>query len=313
MMSRILWPGVACLLILVCLANAQMDTAIDCQIRLIAAQYAIYLQPDTARAPQASANWSKVVYDGLQMDSLCPTTVSLTGYHIQPIVTPKQQKCDWSVYVDGTNGNDTNPGTITQPLQTIQHALRLSRSRTASVSPCIIVRTGVYYLGFDDSKNSRPSQVGAIDLTSVDSNLTISAYKGEDVTFSAGRLLQPKWQLYTNTSAGPIYFTQLPDDLLLDWGHFNELYIDNNRAIRAKYPNGDPSTHGLYSDDSGFIQTADSWLPPKDYSTATKIYVSEPNRSPSYFPDYQIGIGGVAQVYDPPHSFWASANPPGEY
>jgi hypothetical protein len=40
--------------------------------------------------------------------------------------------------------------------------------------------------------------------------------------------------------------------LLINLDQFNELYIDERRAVVAKYPNGDPATQGLYATDPSF-------------------------------------------------------------
>ena len=53
---------------------------------------------------------------------------------------------------------------------------------------------------------------------------------------------------------------QVPPSVNLD--QFNELYIDGRRAIVAKYPNGDPSTQGLYAKDPGFSYDSQSWVSP---------------------------------------------------
>ena len=296
----------------------ETDAATDCAVRQIAIDFADALQPTVVGTVRSSQNWSRITYAGLQMDTLCKTKLSIT-----PSSARRQQQsrhllrrisCDWSVYIDAFNGNDDNSGSLSNPLQTVQRGLQLSRGRDASaIAPCIIVRGGVYYFGSElpYPSSSKPSQTGALSLTAIDSNLTITSYNDEDVVFSGGRLLTPQWTLYKNTSAGPIYQSKLPADISVDWKEWNELYVDDMRAVRAKYPNGDPSTHGLYTVDTGFANTAPNFLPPKTYPSPVEIHVSTPDRAPSYFPQFQIGVGGEASVFDPPHSFWALATPPG--
>jgi hypothetical protein len=81
---------------------------------------------------------------------------------------------------------------------------------------------------------------------------------------------------------------ELPSFAKLD--HFNELYIDERRAIVAKYPNGDPSTQGMYANESGFAHDSKSWGP-SNFNPSMEVHVLAPNRTHAYFTNYQIGIG----------------------
>ena len=68
---------------------------------------------------------------------------------------------------------------------------------------------------------------------------------------------------------------QVPAFVNLD--QFNELYIDEKRAIVAKYPNGDPSTQGLYAANPGFSYDAHSWVSPV-HIPSVDIHVQSPSR-----------------------------------
>ena len=73
------------------------------------------------------------------------------------------------------------------------------------------------------------------------------------VILSGGALLQLQWSVHAKTAAGgTIMKAQVPPSVNLD--QFNELYIDERRAIVAKYPNGDPSTQGLYAKSRLFLR-----------------------------------------------------------
>jgi hypothetical protein len=101
------------------------------------------------------------------------------------------------------------------------------------------------------------SQIGAIALTTNDSNLVIENYQDEIVVLSGGTLLKLQWSVHAKTAAGAtIMKAQILSDVNVD--QFNELYIGGKRAIVAKYPNGDPSTQGLYAKDPGFSFDAQS-------------------------------------------------------
>ncbi|CAF4040917.1 unnamed protein product [Rotaria sp. Silwood1] len=195
-------------------------------------------------------------------------------------------------------------------MKTIQAALTLTHTlRTMHNSDhtlCISIRGGTYYLGTNVTTTS--SQIGAIALTSNDSNLVIENYQDERVVLSGGTLLQLQWSVHAKTAAvGTIMKAQVPSYVKLN--DFNELYIDGKRAIVAKYPNGDPSTQGLYAKDPGFSFDAHRWWPPS-FNRSVEIRVQEPYRNGTVFTNYQLGVGGGAAVFNPPTNFWSTASPP---
>jgi hypothetical protein len=195
-------------------------------------------------------------------------------------------------------------------MKTIQAALSLTRVlrmvHGSNNVLCITIRGGTYYLGTNVTTTS--SQIGAIALTSNDSNLVIENYQDERVVLSGGTLLKLQWSVHAKTAAGgTIMKAELPPFVRLD--QFNELYIDERRAIVAKYPNGDPSTQGLYANQSGFAHDSQSWWP-SNFNPSVEIHVLEPNRSiGTGFSNYQMGLGGGASVFNPPRSFWSMASP----
>jgi hypothetical protein len=129
----------------------------------------------------------------------------------------------------------------------------------------------------------------------------IENYQDERVVLSGGTLLQLQWSVHAKTAAGgTIMKAQVPPSVNLD--QFNELYIDDKRAIIAKYPNGDPSAQGLYAKDTGFSHGAQRWWPPIR-SKSVDIHVQSPTRNGTVFPNYQLGLGGGASVFNPPRNF----------
>ena len=283
-----------------------VDKPTDCALKTFATEYAAFIQPPTARA-----NWTDLVQSALQLSSVC------SGIPIQPvqprshidIAQPPPIQCDWEVFV-ATNGSDDNTGTQAMPLLTVQHAVALSRGEDPAVAMtrCVTVRGGVYYHGAFATDSS---QIGALSLTAIDSGLVIRAYNGEDVTFSAGTLLDGlSWSTYKRVGNNSIMMAKIPANVLVDWSHFNELYVDGVRAIRAKYPNGDPVYYGHGS--TGWLNNgAKSWNPLRDLGKSVEIHVATPATNNSEFPQFQIGIGGPANNFNPPHSYWALASPPG--
>ena len=91
---------------------------------------------------------------------------------------------------------------------------------------------------------------------------------------------------------------------------FTSLFIDR-RAVRARYPDGNPETMGLHTEPTGYVPSAESWLPPIPHAPATEIHISSPERNHTHFPQFQIGIGGPVSAFVPPESFWGTAHPAG--
>ena len=148
------------------------------------------------------------------------------------------------------------------------------------------------------------SQIGAIALTTNDNNLVIENYQDEIVILSGGTLLQLQWSVHTKTvSGGTIMKAHVPSSINLD--EFNELYIDGRRAIIAKYPNGDPSTQGLYARNPGFSNGSQSWIPPA-YTPMVNIQVDNPSLNGTFYKKYRISLGGSASVFNPPRTIFTN-------
>ena len=290
--------------------NLKVPRENDCALRAFTIEMAAYIAPASSKA-----NWTALTRSALQMNQ-CNGT-SFSAYEPSSPdksfkTAPQMQKgaCDHTVFVHDLKGNDLFDGTFERPLKTIQSALSFTRQlRTVHGGQsmiCITIRGGTYYLGTNATTTS--SQIGAMALTSNDSNLVIENYQDEVVILSGGTQLQLQWSVHAKTAAGgTIMKAQVPTSVNLD--QFNELYIDGKRAIVAKYPNGDPSTQGLYAANPGYSYDADSWVSPI-HSRSEDIVVQSPSRNGTKFPNYQLGVGGGASVFNPPSSFWNTASPP---
>ena len=282
----------------------------ECPLRAFTIEMAAYIAPASVKA-----NWTALSQSAFQM-SQCNSTAQ-TAY--QPPSSAKPFKtapeitkgvCHQTVFVHDAKGNDIFEGTFEKPVKTLQAALSLTRAlrvvHGSKSTLCITIREGTYYLGTNATISS--SQIGAIALTSNDSNIVIENYQDERVVLSGGTLLQLQWSVHTKTAAGgTIMKAQVPDSVNLDW--FNELYIDEGRAIVAKYPNGDPATQGLYASNPGYSYDSQSWVAPV-HVPSVDIHVQSPSRDGTVFPNYQLGVGGGASVFNPPRSFWSTASPP---
>lgn len=93
--------------------------------------------------------------------------------------------------------------------------------------------------------------------------------------------------------------------------NFTTLFINNKRAVRARYPDGNPERMGLHTTPTGYVSNAEGWLPPKTYPPATNINIETPVRNGTHFPDFNLGIGGTVFNFKPPESYWGTTSPRG--
>ena len=303
----------------------------DCRLRAFTADYVSFL----AQMP-VMGNWTKAATEALQL-SRCgniPSAPYHATTHRPQLAEHERQRllrhglldrstpprsCQWEVVVS-PHGSDSASGSVDSPVQSIGEALARSRQvprpspylrQSGSSIACITLRAGTYYLGYNASAASTAydSRVGGLHLTPDDSGLTIQSQAGEKVVLSGGVPLQLSWQLWKKGQS--VVYASLNSSAIpaLDRWHFNELYVDERRSVRAKFPNGDPAIHGLW-DKVGWTGAARAWTQPHRAGPATELHISSPARLGTHFPRYQIGIGGPASVFNPPQSFWATGNAP---
>ena len=92
---------------------------------------------------------------------------------------------------------------------------------------------------------------------------------------------------------------------------FTTLFLNGRRAVRARYPDGNPETMGLHTDPTGYVSSAVRWLPPIKKPPAQEIHIESPYRNRSHFPHFLLGIDGPVDVFDPPESYWGTSAPVG--
>ncbi|MCD2421909.1 right-handed parallel beta-helix repeat-containing protein [Niabella pedocola] len=130
-----------------------------------------------------------------------------------------------------TTGNDQSAGTLSAPFRTLQKALSVAAAGKSAAT--ILLRGGTYYL----------DKTVIIDAARFNAAaLAITAYNNEQVTISAGRPLQLRWEPYRDG----IYKTAVPAGLV-----FEQLYVNNRLQVLARYPNYDSSArvfHGTSAD-----------------------------------------------------------------
>ncbi len=93
--------------------------------------------------------------------------------------------------------------------------------------------------------------------------------------------------------------------------NFTTLFINNKRAVRARYPDGNPEIMGLHTNYTGYVSKAEGWIAPKSFPPAININIKSPARNGTHFPDFNLGIGGTVSVFKPPESYWGTTSPTG--
>ena len=269
------------------LSPVNVDASLDCELRNLAYQYAQKLLPQYGSL--------KAVYDALQLHNCDISLSSGKLYKPQPFLYQSYKEGAVEIYVDAVNGNDDNSGDMSHPLQSIVKAIELFRSQVVRSPTTIYLRKGTYYL----------QQTVRLDPT--DSGLTIAGYKDEAPVISGGKLYKFSWKPYSSKFYPDLkmFVTDLTDQSPLP---FNQLFIEGRRAVRARYPNGNPETTGLHTDPTGYFSAVDHWYhtPP---TPGTSFVVDNPNRNGTHFPYFSLGEGGSVSVFDPPESYWGVANP----
>ena len=316
------------------------------------------------------------MYDALQLKA-CNVSLNLKKedipgslkYKAAAIKENWQTDADVVVYVDPAKGSDDNPGTSSQPVKTIEAAIRVYRYKKTSKSDqgLISLAPGTYYL------------TETIFLTAEDSNLVICGDGYENTFISGGKSYTFDWKSYVtkmgslekdisiisgavntvdsqtkfigkmanvrdcqaacerdpscfsftwhDTTHGDLsnlcYFRTdglwvptkdkgaisgrivnvvVADLSSQDPTPFTTLFLNGRRAVRARYPDGNPETMGLHTNPTSYVQSAVKWLPPPQQIPSVSISVASPLRNGTHYPQYSLQVGGSNAVFDPPES-----------
>ncbi len=129
-------------------------------------------------------------------------------------------------YYVAPSGGDSNPGSLEKPFATLQRAQQAVRQQPAPLltKTGVWLRGGTYYLPekliFSAADSGSPAPV------------VYQAYGQEQPVISGGvRLEKLDWQPYREG----IVQAKVPDDLLTE-----EIFVNGERQILARYPNVDP-------------------------------------------------------------------------
>ena len=124
-----------------------------------------------------------------------------------------------------TTGNDTNPGTLDQPLATLQKAQQAARQVAGREAVTVFVRAGTYYL-------PETLMLTVADSGTKAAPVVYQAYAKEQAVISGGiRLKELQWKPY---QAG-ILQAKVPAGFATD-----QLFVNGERQPMARYPNFDP-------------------------------------------------------------------------
>jgi len=268
------------------LSPINVDPSIDCDIRNLAYHYAQKLLPQHGQF--------RAVYDALQLHNCNISLSSGKLYEVRPFRYQSYREGSREIFVDVNNGDDSNNGDINHPLKSIKEALKLFRSQ-AFKSTTIYLRKGTYYLE------------ETIKLGVTDSGLTLAGYKDEAPIISGGKLYSFTWKPYQSRlhSDLKMFMADLSQQSPVAFG---QLFINGRRAVRARYPDGNPETTGLHTNPTGYFADVGKWhakLP----VAGTPLVIDNPIRNGTHFPYFSLGVGGSVSVFDPPESYFGTANP----
>ena len=131
-------------------------------------------------------------------------------------------------YFVSTNGNDASSGGNATPFATLaraRDAVRGAKVTHPHARIRVTVHGGAYYL--PSTLVFTPEDSGTPDAP-----IVWQAAPGEAVLLSGGRKIQAQW----TTADGKIYSADVPDARGGGWD-FDQLFVNDHRAVKARYPN----------------------------------------------------------------------------
>jgi hypothetical protein len=187
-------------------------------------------------------------------------------------------RADFVFYVS-PSGNDSNPGTTTAlPLRTLtgaRNALRNARANdpTDSLkSATIYLRSGVYWTSSDLGNTLNQLQLDAQDSgQAADYAVLWTSYPGETAVVHGGvRLLN--WSSVATVGTDTIWKTSISSWYPSHWSAPRDLYVNNRRMIRARYPDLTYVSGTPVPANSSFLQVLDNF--PGDPNYGKKFLVA---------------------------------------
>lgn len=304
---------------------------VECAVYTFAQQFGASKFPAAPDEITASL-YSALILERCQNTSATPPTPDkhnrrhLGGYQLQPpLLLPSAYYSNANqpdaapprmLYVATTGNDRTGDGSQPTPFATLHRAQVEIRKTPSAARGAITVEVaaGTYY--FNTTLAFGPEDSGS----SAAAPTIWKAADGADVTLSGGLKLELDWEPYTaphpaanSGGYGKAFQAKLPAGVPLN---FTTLFVDNVRAIRARFPNGNPTDvsgqcfskvqypergegcKGYLSPANGMVETVP--LPPAIRIVAKSA--DHPDLPPRYgaYPNFDIMASGYASLYAPP-------------
>lgn len=146
------------------------------------------------------------------------------------------------------SGSDTHPGSLVEPFASLEHARDAARAMAGREPVTIHLHGGVFYLPTTLVLDPK-------DSGNLENPVVWRAWRNEEPVLSGGIRLQAHWQ----PAGDGVWKTDVPKDLEGD-----QLFINGERQILARYPNHDPSVRifGGFSADAFSSERARRWADP---------------------------------------------------
>jgi hypothetical protein len=263
--------------------SAGPDKDMDCAIRALAFEYSKYLL--AAFPLHARRNSSASIYKSLGLKACgSPFTFTLGDQGADQTNDARPNKgpvANTTFFVSPESGDDANSGTENAPFASLLRAQAAARHTDGPAT--VFLTPGRHELN------------KTMELTEADGGTTYSSVPGGDVVLSGGKKLTLQWK--PSTGGGGVLEAKVPAGL-----KFTSLFIDSERQVRARFPNGNPE-NTLFPD--GYQQAGSSWGANRKWKEKLKkTTLKEPNReSAESFGHYCYSTGGSAELFAVPE--WA--------
>eukprot|EP01052_Picozoa_sp_SAG31_P002049 SAG31_NODE_69_length_28130_cov_15.318219_2_plen_950_part_00 len=197
----------------------------DCKMRKLAYEFGQQKRPDYSKF--ADLYYALGLNHDCQAEVPHPQFAAADWAPSLPRFSPGSGKAIY--YVDYARGDDTNTGLrIDLPKKTIHAAVTAAAGRPNTT---INLRAGRHIVK------------ETVQLTAAHSGLTIQNYNGEDAVVSGGVPLSPKWTPHKLANGMTVFIADVSAAGLRE---VPGLHVNGIRAIRARYPNGNPELYVIW-------------------------------------------------------------------